>query len=168
MAAPTWATNDVPAASDFNTWFQNINFARKTVTESVTSSTTLQVDDELIVAVAANATYVVNAFITYGGAAAADLKLLFRTPTGGSFTGLGNILISAATSQSDGQNLPYGGNASEVWGCLGSGSQVGVVTGVLVTAGTAGNFQVEWAQNASSATPTQIFGNSFIDLRRVA
>lgn len=168
MAAPTWATNDVPAASDFNTWFQNINFARKTTTESVTSSTTLQVDDELIVAVEANAVYRVTAFITYGGASGADMKLLFRTPTSGSFTGIGIILTSAAASQSDAQNLPYGGNASEVWGCLGSGSQVGLVEGVLVTAGTAGNFQVEWAQNSSSGTATQIFGNSFLDLRKVA
>lgn len=168
MAKPTWATNDIPTAAQFNSWLTNINFARATGTQSVASSTTLVTASELVVAVEANAIYAVRAVIAYSGPSAGDIKVLFRTPTSGSFAGAGNCLVVGASSQQDSQILPYGGNASEVWGALGSGTQYGTVEGVLITAGTAGNFSVEFAQNTSNGSATSIQGNSHLHLTRVS
>lgn len=168
MAKPVWATNDIPTATQFNEFLTNINYVSKGGTESVTSSTTLQNDDDLFVPVVANAIYTLTAMVLYGGATGGDFKMLFRTPTSGSFTGMATGLVVAATTASDNANIPMTGNSSEVFGCLGAGTQILTVIGRLVTAGTAGNLQVEWAQNVSSGTSTQVFGNSFLDLRRVS
>lgn len=166
MAKPTFATNDVPSATDFNEWLVNVNFARKTSNESVTNSTTNQADDQLFVPVQANAIYVVQLVVKYSAATAADLKLLFRVPSGGSFEGMGTTLVSSAGSQQDLQSMPYA-LTSEVWGGLG-GDSWGRVDGMLITAGTAGDFAVDWAQNASSGTATIIKAGSFLELRRVS
>jgi len=166
MAKPVFATNDVPTAAQFNSWLVNVNYVRKGGTQSISSNTTLQADNDLFVPVEANAIYTVWAMILYGGPAGADLKLLFRTPTSGSFTAMAHSLTSTAAAQTDGQNLPVSGNSSDIYGTLGAGTQLFIVLGTLTTAGTAGNFAVEWAQNTSNATAVQVFGNSFLDLQR--
>lgn len=168
MVAPVFATDDVPDAGEVNDWFVNVKYARTLATQSVPSSTTLQDDDYMFLSVSANAEYHVECLVNYGGPPAADLKLLFATPAGATFVGMGQTLVGAATGQSDNQNLPYGGNASEVWGTTGAGQQFGTVTGILVVGGTAGTFKIQWAQNTSNVTPTQVFGNSYLLLRRVA
>lgn len=167
MPKPVFATNDVPNATQFNEWFVNINFARKTSNESVTSSTTNQADDQLFVPVQANAVYVVTCVLAYTGATAGDMKVLFRVPTSGGFSGMGTILVVGAASQQDIQTLPYG-LASETWGCLGAGTSYGQVLGLLTTAGTAGDFAIDWAQNTSSATATTIQAGSYLSLLRVS
>ena len=165
MAAPVWATNDVPSATDFNEWLQNINWAYKTANESVTSSTTLQTDDQLNVAVQANSIYFVTVVIKYDGDPAGDLKVLFRCPTSATFSAIAVALTSTAASQSDNQNAPMVENTSTLWGCLG-GTCVGMVTGTLVTSSTAGNFGLEWAQSTSNATATRVLAGSAMNLDR--
>ena len=39
--------------------------------------------------------------------------------------------------------------------------------GLLVVAGTAGTFKLQWAQNTSNATATRVFGDSFLRLTPV-
>lgn len=169
MAKPVFATNDVPTAVQFNEWLVNVNFAYKSANESVPSSTTLQADDHLNVAVQANSTYFVTAPIKYDGDSAADLKVLFRCPTSAVFNAVGVVLVGGAASQSDNQNAPIAENTTAIWGCLGTGTPLwGLVTGVLVTAGTAGNFGLEWAQNASSGTATRVLLGSSMNLDRKA
>lgn len=167
MAKPVYSTGDVPTADEVNDWFVNVLWARTLATQSVTSSTTLQDDDYMFVSVDANAEYHVECMVTYGGAAAGDLKMLFRTPAGATFTGMATAIVSTGASQQDIQTMQYAGNSSEVWGTLGSGQQYGIVHGALVTVGTAGTFKVEWAQNTSNATATQIFTNSYLKLTRM-
>lgn len=142
-------------------------FARKTGTQSVTSSTTLVTDTALSVTVQANATYQVVVVLNYGGAAAGDIKVLVRCPTSASFTGFASALITTAASQQDTQVAPYTENASVGWGALGSGSQYGRIEGVAVIASTAGTMSIEWAQNTSSSTSTQVFAGSYLMLTRV-
>lgn len=168
MAKPVFATNDVPTATQFNSWLVNIGYAYKSATENVTSSTALQVDDDLVVAVEANAQYHLVLQLAYGGAAAADLKVLIRTPTGGTFNGMAVAVVSSGASQQDIQTMAYVANTSEVFGILGAGPTWGRVEGILVTAGTAGNCQIEWAQNASNATPTSLYAGTFLSLRRMS
>jgi hypothetical protein len=168
VAKPVFATNDVPTATQFNSWLVNVNYAYKSATENVTSSTTLQVDDDLVVPVEANAHYHLTLNLSYGGAAAADLKVLIRTPTGGTFNGMAIGVVSSGASQQDIQTMAYVANTSEVFGILGAGPTWARVEGILITAGTAGNCQIEWAQNASSGTATNLYAGSFLSLRRLS
>lgn len=169
MAKPIIAPGDVPPSLTWNEWFVNVNWARQTTVQSVLNSVTLVTASDLVIPCAANAIYEMRAVITYAAPTAADMKVLFRTPTSATFQGAGTVLIAGAASQTEIQTLPYGGNASEVWGGLGGGSTWGFVQGVLITAGTAGNFSVEFAQNvANSGGSTSINVNSHMSLRRMS
>lgn len=168
MAKPTFATNDVPTAAQFNDWLVNVNFARRTGTQTVTNSTTLVSDNQLSVPVAANATYVTSLMLVYDSVTAADLKVLLRCPTGATFAGASFSFVVGMASQQDDQIAAFSENASIPWG--GGGAAVilwGRIEGILVTAGTSGNASVEWAQNTANATGTNVRAGSFLDLRRV-
>lgn len=168
MAKPVFATNDVPTASQFNSWLVNVNFARKAGTQSVTSSLTLQNDTELFVAVEANAIYFCDVIIQYDGPSAADLKMLLRTPTSGSFVGNATGVATAGTTAFDVVTIGIGGNGSFDFGTLGAGTQVLTISGMLITSGTAGNLQIEWAQNTVNASATRVLSGSHMNLRRVS
>ncbi len=168
MAKPVWAYNDIPTATQFNEWLTNINFARKSATESVSNSLTLQDDNELLVPIEANAIYLMDSIILYDGPANADLKILFRTPTGGSMSGAATGLLDTASTAGNTVTIPITGNSSNSFGTLGSGTQALICHGMVFTSGTAGNLQVEWSQNTSQASATRVISGSWINLRRVS
>ena len=84
----TWAVNDditaarLQAISDDLTVLGAPPLAIKTATESVTSSTTLQDDDELVVTVEANTKYRVELLLLYDGNAAGDIQVKLVAPSG--------------------------------------------------------------------------------------
>ncbi len=166
MAKPVFATNDVPTATQFNEWLVNVNFARRTSTASISSSTTLTDDSQLFVPIQINAVYVLTMWLIYDGPTAADLKWQINVPSGSSFTGHSHGLIPTAASQQDYQGFPVAHGAANTWGTLG-GSASGFVLGTLTTGGTSGNCQLSWAQNTSNATATRIFAPSFLRLDRM-
>jgi hypothetical protein len=65
MAAPVFATNDVPTAAQVNSWFTNVNYAEKTSDTSRNTTIVLADDPELSVAVEANAKYMMTSMILY-------------------------------------------------------------------------------------------------------
>lgn len=170
MTAPVWATDNVPAASDFNVWFQNVIAAIKTSTESVTSSVTVQNDDQLVVALAANSSYHVQASILYDGATAGDIRIAWTGPSGATINGqlTGNPFNN--TGFTDCRILPYTAFAAEEqFGALGTGTtSVVFFNGLVAIGSTAGNLQLQWAQGTSSGTATRVFGASFVTARRIS
>lgn len=166
MAKPVFATNDVPTAQQWNSWAVNVNFARKSTTQAVSNSNTLQNDTELFFPIEANAIYDMLAVIRYDGPAAGDFKILFRTPTGGSMFGAMIGIASSAATAFDGVQIPVGGNGSFDVGTLGAGTQSLVVHGMVITAGTAGNLSIEWAQNTINASATSLQLGSYMTARR--
>jgi hypothetical protein len=168
MAKPVYSIGDVPTADEVNDWFVNVQWARKPTTETVNNSTTLQNDNHLFLPVEASAEYEMHCLLAYSGSSPADLKVLFSVPAGAIMVGMGSILPVNATSQSDISSVPYGHNSSEIWGTFGAGTQVGVVTGTVVTAGTAGNLQVQWAQYSAVPSDTDVHAHSFLRLTRMA
>ena len=143
-------------------------FARKTATESVTSSATLQNDDALSVSVAASTTYEVELVVLYDGATAGDLKVGFTAPAAASFEGIAVGLAVAATTSGDDTTAYVALGTSNAFGALGTGTTTaGRISGVLTTSG-AGTFQMQWAQQASSGTATRVFANSYLSLTRRA
>jgi hypothetical protein len=141
-------------------------YKRRSTTQTVSASTTLVVDNTLQISVQANAQYHVHCLLAVDTSQTADVKVLFRTPSGGGFQGFGLIYVTTASSQTETQVAPYGGNSSVAWGGLGAGgTSYGKVEGVLNTT-SSGTFQVEWAQNTSSGSTTMQAG-SYLLLKRV-
>lgn len=148
--------------------------AYKTANESVTSSTTLQNDDLLLLPVVANARYIMDAQLFYSGAtdgATGGLKLGWTGPSGATMTW---------SSYGVNQNLaPATVNYNVVGEAIGglprplATSGVGftmscVPRGLLNTASNSGNLQLQWAQGGSSATATIVQAGSWIRLTRIA
>ena len=145
-------------------------FVRKTADETVTASTTMQDDDHLTAAVAANATYVVELVAIYDGAATGDIKFQFAAPAGATLSGAqvgpqsGTAGVTATTV-----NVSATTGASGAIGAVGAGSKIGYrFDGLLRTAGTAGTFKLQWAQQTSDPVATTMFTDSYLVLRRVA
>lgn len=136
--------------------------------ENVTSSTTLQNDDALLLSVVANATYLFFCWLDYEGGTqgSSDIKWTWSVPSGaairyGGFyigtTGTlhGSSVITEATTVSAGTN--GAGNLTSAF-----------MPGSLQTSSTAGTVQLQWAQNTSSGTATTVHGLSFLALWRIS
>lgn len=143
----------------------------KSADESVTSSTTLQNDDHLVLPLAANARYLLDGYLSYTGptfaAGPADLKADWAIPSGASVRWSHN---------GPGSNTPNGIAATEtnhstahVLGTYGTGTNItSRPAGWVTTGSTAGNLQLRWAQNVSNGTPVTMRAGSWIKLKRVA
>ncbi len=152
------------------------SFVRKTVDESLTSNTTLQNDDALTLAVAANATYTFRVWMLAVDATDAngDIKFGFTFPAGATchFSGKGpHSLLAGGGAFGDGEyigrNTATSGSTVAAYGL--STSVIGIeLTGLLIVGGTAGNLQLQWAQNTSDANATTVQAGSFMTLDRVA
>lgn len=167
MAAPVHGVGDVVTASRINIWFINTLFAQKTATESVTSSTTLQDDDHLFVAVEANAVYEIALILSYDAGGAGDLKTSMTVPAGASLVGVASGINSPGTLITDDFVSAWTGVMNP--GGLGAGTTAAMsAQGLLTVAGTAGDVRLQWAQLVSSSTATRLFAGSYLLLRRVA
>lgn len=146
-------------------------FALKAANESVTSSTTLQDDDELFVTVEADSIYVVHAVFLYDASTAGDLKFTFTAPSGATFQWNSSVAALATTgATSPGTTNFAGSDIGTNYGAGGAGAGTtlsAVTSGVLVTSSTAGAFRVQFAQFTSDATATRMLAGSFLHLRKV-
>ncbi len=147
-------------------------FAYKTADEAVTSSTTMQNDDHLVLAVAASTVYLLEAFLVYDASTASDLEVQWSTPAGttGSWHP-GNVGAAAASSSSPIISLYRNIGQSSTLGGIGTGAGnilVSNVRGLVAVSTTAGNFRLQWAQTTSGATASTIYANSWLRLTPVA
>lgn len=143
----------------------------KTATESVTSSVALQNDDQLFFAVAGNSRYTMEGFIIYDGATAGDLKVAFTYPAGATFewSNRGNTGPAAGTSLTDFNTVIQTNDARSI-NATPTPSPPGLhfaPIGYLITSSTAGNLQMQWAQDTSSATATRVRSGSWLRLMKV-
>lgn len=149
-----------------------ILFARKTADTSRSSTITATPDPHLTVAVSANSTYEVDAYIIYNANTTGDFGMQFGVPAGasGSWSGVGWGRDAGASVGTGGwtvrmnensitQNRTYGGDTTDI---------TIHVKGIVIVAGTSGNFTMDWAQAASDAGATIVRTNSYMTLRRVA
>lgn len=143
----------------------------KTTDESRSSNATMTTDNALTLAVAAGATYLLEAYVSYSQNLAASstsgIKLGWTAPSGStlvwssdgtdgptSLTGQDVTSNSLATTRSLPSNLGTSMRAAP--------------TGSLVVGGTAGTFGLQWAQVSSSTTPLLVRAGSWIRLIRVS
>jgi len=154
--------------------------AVKTADESVASSTTMQNDDHLVLAVEANSTYIFEIKL-WGTAAAADrIKIGWTYPTG--TTLFSYIDFNGNDSEtSSGQYYVYGYGITAPaigswasfadWAGIWRNTSVNTnksieAKGILVVGGTAGNLQMQWAQQTAGGS-TVLLKGSFIKLTKV-
>lgn len=166
MPIPTFTTGQVVAASDVNSWFVPLA-ATKANDQSVTSSTVLVSDSDLVLSVAASATYVVSGYLNYAGAAqgTGDLKLTFTVPAGAT---LSYTLVRMDTAGATGLTNPSGATVTNVAGTSAVADRSVFISATLVLGGTAGSLQLQWAQNTSSTTATVVRARSWLWAQRIA
>jgi hypothetical protein len=141
----------------------------KTADESVTSSTTVQNDNHLVLAVTASTNYLVEAWVACdgnSGGSGPNLKVSWAGPTGATMrwgwgledelssdTGTWETTISTTETIS---SSDFGGDDVLVF-----------VKGVLQVSTTAGSLQLKWAQASSSSTATRVFTGSALRITPV-
>lgn len=149
-------------------YIPGVERAVKTTDLSVTSNATLANDAQLTVPVAANATYMFEAYLNYSSAAAADAQFSLSVPASATWkisplspgTGIAVTLSTLETAPVTSGGIGIGG--------IGVGTQMsGEPKGWVKTAGTAGNVVVQWAQLVSTASATVLYTGSWIRLTRV-
>lgn len=139
---------------------------RKSSVESVTTSTALQDDDELIVSgILANTTYFVSADIHIQSASASpDFKFGFSAPSGSSLA-MGYVGFELNGSIVGGrQTIADEGDVIN----LSAGTPAWItVSGTILIGPSGGSIVFRWAQNSSDVTAVQVFsGSSMIVIKQ--
>lgn len=148
--------------------------AAKTATTDRASTTTVTADPELVIAVDANAEYLFEFYLRISGIQAGGIDIQPTTPSGGSGSYSCVRLIADQTAD-NGQlvesrsSIRMSFNVETEFSPVSTtGHQVLDGGGRLYVGGTAGNFSIDWAQNASNATATSMHADSWIKLTRVS
>jgi hypothetical protein len=156
-----------------NSWFVAQSVVKQ-ADESVTSSTTLQFDNDLTVPIVANASYIFSCYLNYEGNTPTngDLKWVWVLPTGALlrynpvYTNATSTLNVSIGTTVAGSTVMTGILAA---GTNGAGNLRGMtMTGSLIVGSTPGSLSLQWAQNTSSGTATTIHAQSTLSLIRVS
>lgn len=152
-----------------------LTFVRKTSDESVSSSTTLQADNELLFAVGANQTWEFDFNVHYLGNTTGDFRCGLKFPTSPTQVQYG-IRGPATTATGDpdfvgDQNVRGGFTADAV-----AGMPLGATTvqswaqlkGFIRNGSNAGNVVLWWAQGTSDGTNTTVKAGSWLVARQIA
>ncbi|MFJ9645019.1 hypothetical protein [Streptomyces sp. NPDC101206] len=140
----------------------------KAADESVTSSTTLQDDNHLVLALEASATYVVEGALFYDGQFnAGNLKLTWSLPAGATFYWSANAPATGGAAAYASNAVTSGTITVGTYGTGGS-KTTAQVSATVTTTGTAGNMQLRWAQDASVGIATTIYAKSWLRAIRIA
>lgn len=146
-------------------------FVRKTADETVTSSNVLQDDDELKIPLLPNSIYEFELCAFFDAATTGDIKAAFTVPAGSVIICRTVMPASAASSAPVtmvSSVMVASGAASNASGGIGAGAKAAYgVRGTVITGGTAGNLQFQFAQSVSDPTATTVFTNSYLKATRV-
>jgi hypothetical protein len=137
----------------------------KTSDETVTNNT-LQDDNELFLAMAANETWYFTLSIGHIGNATADFKYSITVPTGATLRwGCTGALVDQAGVLTECQSITTSGSL----GARISGATTDrhfMAFGVVVNGSTAGNLQFQWAQDTTTAVDTKVLTNSYLEAHK--
>lgn len=151
------------------TSISRVEFIRKTADETVNGSDTLQNDDHLVAALAANEVVAFEMFLIFDAATAADFKMAFTVPASATINWgpAGGVRVDESLVV-DRQNVVVGSATTMAWGGYGAGTKAAAMfTGIVVNSTNAGNLQFQWAQNTSNASDAKVYTNSWLRVTRV-
>jgi hypothetical protein len=138
------------------------------------NTATVADDPDLVLALAAGATYLVEALLMPAATTTANFKTAWTVPN--SATGLKAVdgpSSTASNANADqitvrrgvhqfGTEILYSGVRNN------NTLSFGVYEWGLITTSSAGNWALAWSQGTSNATATRLFGGSFVRAQRVA
>lgn len=150
-----------------------VRYFRKTATESVTSSTTMQDDDDLAgIPLSPNKTYHVEFYGAAAGAVGGDIKIGWVLG-GGAAQLTGRAVIAPQIGMTDITNTAVRMARNNLGTVIAYGTEAnpGLIFEAFIiettTSGLAGTLTMQWAQNASSATPTQLTTSTYLIVTEV-
>lgn len=146
------------------------SYVRKSTDETVSNSTTLQNDDELVLSVAANYVYHYLLVAIYGAGTTADYKWALTYPSDATLVLTAEQWSTAATPVKNQATDPaYTTGTALASGGWGVSSYVQILAyGILVMGSTAGSLQYQWAQNSAVVENTVTKAGSYMLLNRLA
>ena len=127
----------------------------------MTSSTTLQDDNDFSFSLKANTTYAINATNIVSAPSSGGIKWFFTLPSGAS----GRASAKCASGSTVDFDISVGGSISGTISPTGSDADLRFIGYVTTT--TAGTIIFQWAQNTSNATATYIERGSTMILTEV-
>jgi hypothetical protein len=139
----------------------------KIADEGVTTSTTMQDDDELIFPIGVDEIWILDAYLIVDGPTGGDIKVGVKGPSGvaGIFavTGPGTTASTFENATANNQATAVGTAPTGLpSGTFGVGNKTVVeVHAVIRNGATAGDVVIQWAQNTSSGT-TQVLTDSYL------
>lgn len=141
----------------------------KTGTTSRTSNIVATDDPDLIQALASGATYTFDVFLSVTGAAVStgDIRVALNysgTTSSGTWGGLSFNNVAVTQIASNGQAI---GASTSAYGTNGGNFSTIKISGYVVTS-SAGNLSVQWAQQTSSVTATNVRVGSWMRIFRAA
>lgn len=134
-------------------------FLRKSAVESVASSITLQDDNHLFFAIAANEVWAVRLALIVTGAPTGQLRLNFSAPAGCVWNASGQGVLGGQDVNTIRDSVS---NTFDIAWDTPATPSLYVVELVVANGGTAGTFRLRWAQVASNVTPTNVLANSYL------
>ena len=146
------------------TGMKKFDLARKNAeTQVVNNSTTLVNDDTLLTALAANETVSFFFIIWHSSNTTAVFKGTITAPGGSAVrVGQANTLIYESGGTVS-QDIIYSASAAATTPLQGNGSGLGIiVSGYVANGSTAGNLQLQWAQNTATAVNTYVMTGSYL------
>jgi hypothetical protein len=137
---------------------------RKTADETVNNSATLQNDDELLFAIAANEVWEFEFVIIHIGNTTADIKFAVTCPAGATIQYRHIGKDASGTMEED--MADASGEAVSAAGY--TTNSITKVEGIVANAGTAGSLQLQWAQNTKTVVNTKVLANSCLIAHKLA
>lgn len=132
-------------------------------------------DPQLQFSVAANAVYALVGWVKYSALDGADISLDWSAPAGalGEWTGHGQGFATTAQTTNGYQIRTETTDITASRAFSGTTATTGefsiLIMGTLRTAGTAGTYALQWAQNTTdAANPTTVYTDSWLRLERIA
>lgn len=140
-----------------------------TTNETRTSTTSLTSSTTFTFPVKANMSYTFRGVLFMTGASAGDIRLQWIGPAGCSilWANFGNTGPAAGASLTDYNNVSQAGGVPRSINLDVSITNACKPDGVIVTAATAGNLVLQWAQDVSNATASQLVAGSYIEVERL-
>ncbi len=144
-----------------------LKFVRKSADETVNNSATLQNDNALLFAVAANEVWEFFLRARHTSQVGPQIQYAWAVPTGGVIRktepdDIGPLSAALSLPEYDGTTAVPLQTPTTDQVCL------YIQWGLYVGGANAGNVQLQWAQNGAAAVDTKVLTNSFIIARKLA
>ena len=144
------------------------SLAVKAADETVTSSTSLQNDDALVVALGASTDYAILMYLELTTNTAADFKYTFTTPSSPTRVGNGMFLYGADGRPQTKHDGSYGDphltalTSTETFEVATTAATGMAYFSSIRNGSNAGNLQFQWAQNTSNGSGTTVSAGSWL------